>query len=67
VLLVFVKECSFLSASLDMLQTTHPVEVKLEKASQMNDVFDFISYGKGTSVLRMIEAFLGEEPFRQGF
>ncbi|MCI4328143.1 MAG: ERAP1-like C-terminal domain-containing protein, partial [Thermoplasmata archaeon] len=39
-------------------EVTHP--------SQIAQSFDEISYGKGASVLRMIEAYLGEETFRRG-
>jgi tricorn protease interacting factor F2/3 len=62
----FMWRYQFETMKWDQLQTTHPVDVKLKTASEMNEVFDQISYGKGASILRMIEAYLGEESFRTG-
>ncbi|MHB1909222.1 MAG: M1 family metallopeptidase [Nitrososphaerales archaeon] len=62
----FLLRFGFQSMNIDKLSLTHPVEVKLKSASEMNDVFDFTSYGKGASILRMIESFLGEDSFRKG-
>jgi tricorn protease interacting factor F2/3 len=50
----------------DSLQSTHPIFQPVEGADQINQIFDDISYGKGASVLRMIERYLGEETFRRG-
>jgi tricorn protease interacting factor F2/3 len=50
----------------DSLQSTHPIFRSIESADQINQVFDEITYGKGASVLRMIERYLGEETFRKG-
>jgi len=50
----------------DSLKTTHPIEVKVKSPNEIEEIFDEISYGKGGSVLRMIESHLGEETFRKG-
>ncbi|MCI4351862.1 MAG: M1 family metallopeptidase [Thermoplasmata archaeon] len=50
----------------DSLQSTHPIFQPVENPDQIAQIFDEISYGKGASVLRMIERYLGEEAFRQG-
>jgi tricorn protease interacting factor F2/3 len=50
----------------DSLQTTHPIHVPVHHPDEISEIFDEISYGKGASVLRMVEALLGEEPFRAG-
>ncbi|MGC9071912.1 MAG: M1 family metallopeptidase, partial [Acidilobus sp.] len=49
----------------DSLSTTHPVHVEVTSPSEIEAIFDEISYGKGASVLRMVEYFLGES-FRKG-
>ena len=54
------------SMFLDGLPGTHPVSSEVERPEQISEIFDEISYGKGASVLRMVEAFLGEEKFRAG-
>ena len=50
----------------DSLRSTHPVRSTVEHPSEIGQIFDDISYGKGSSVLAMLEAYLGEEPFRSG-
>ncbi|MFZ0700124.1 MAG: M1 family metallopeptidase [Thermoplasmata archaeon] len=51
----------------DSLHSTVPVSVPVANPDEINQVFDpAISYGKGASVLRMIEAYLGEDAFRRG-
>ena len=52
--------------SRDSLKNTHPIEVVVNSPSEIEQIFDSISYGKGASILRMIEAFVGEEHFREG-
>ncbi len=50
----------------DARRTTHPIQTPVDSDIRAMDVFDSISYGKGASVLRMVEAYLGEEVFRDG-
>ncbi len=52
--------------SLDALASTHPISMPARSAEQAWQRFDAISYEKGASVLRMLEAYLGEETFRRG-
>ena len=42
------------------------VEFEVESPDEANEMFDALTYGKGSSLLRMIEQFIGEEAFRQG-
>ncbi|BBG22748.1 M1 family metallopeptidase [Sulfuracidifex tepidarius] len=50
----------------DALNTTHSIEAHVENEAEIEQMFDDISYGKGASVLRMIEAYLAPENFRKG-
>ena len=52
--------------SLDSLRSSHPVEVPVKRADEINQIFDSISYAKGSAVLRMISKFLGEDTFMEG-
>ncbi|KAI1859740.1 hypothetical protein JX265_010189 [Neoarthrinium moseri] len=52
--------------SLDSLRSSHPIEVPVKKASEVDQIFDAISYSKGSCVLRMISTYLGEETFLEG-
>jgi aminopeptidase 2 len=51
---------------LDRLDNSHPIEVKVNKASEVGEIFDAISYSKGASVIRMLVNLLSEEVFRTG-
>ena len=50
----------------DSLASTHPVIVPVTTEDDIGQAFDEISYGKGASVLRMFEGYLGEPTFRAG-
>ena len=50
----------------DALATTRPVEFKVESPEEADEMFDALTYGKGSALLRMIEQYLGVEVFRKG-
>ena len=50
----------------DHLSTTRPVEFEVTSPEEADQMFDALTYGKGSSVLRMIEQFIGEDAFRKG-
>eukprot|EP00099_Drosophila_melanogaster_P013686 NP_001350853.1 uncharacterized protein Dmel_CG11951 [Drosophila melanogaster] len=50
----------------DSLESSHPISRPIEMTSQISESFDEISYQKGSSVIRMMHLFLGEEAFRTG-
>ena len=50
----------------DGLKNTHPVEVPVKNPHEIREVFDSISYSKGSLVNRMLAHYLGEENFRKG-
>jgi aminopeptidase N/puromycin-sensitive aminopeptidase len=50
----------------DSLANTHPIRAQAETPDQINELFDTISYEKGASVLRMVEAFVSPDVFRRG-
>ena len=51
---------------LDGLRSSHPIEVPVHRAEDINQIFDAISYSKGSAVLRMISKYIGEEVFIEG-
>lgn len=51
---------------LDSLRSSHPIEVPVKRADEINQIFDAISYSKGSCVLRMISKVLGEDVFLEG-
>ncbi|KAF7268819.1 hypothetical protein GWI33_018165 [Rhynchophorus ferrugineus] len=52
--------------SFDALRTSHPVSVPIGNPKQIDEIFDTISYKKGSSLIRMMSLFLGEETLRTG-
>ena len=51
---------------IDALSTTRPVEFPVASPHEANAMFDVLTYEKGSSVLRMLEQYLGESVFRDG-
>lgn len=52
--------------SLDSLRSSHAIEVPVKRADEINQIFDAVSYNKGSCVLRMISTYLGEDVFLEG-
>lgn len=50
----------------DSVATTHPVVQHIETVEQANQAFDEITYQKGEAVIRMLEAYVGENAWRNG-
>ncbi len=51
---------------LDALKSSHPIQVPIHHAEEVEEVFDAISYCKGGSVVKMIRAVLGMKAFQKG-
>lgn len=50
---------------LDALAESHPIEVEVNHASEIDAIFDSISYDKGASVIRMLQSYLGADRFQK--
>src|SRR5437867_9447564 len=62
----FVKNSTGGAMARDALKNTHPIEAKVRSPEEIEELFDEISYGKGASILRMIEAYIGPDNFQKG-
>ncbi|XP_059825427.1 leucyl-cystinyl aminopeptidase-like isoform X1 [Hypanus sabinus] len=51
----------------DSMNSTHPLLTPVETLEQIEEMFDFISYHKGSSILLMLKDFLNETIFQQRF
>merc|ERR1712071_210001 len=51
---------------LDALRSSHPIQVPIHHAEEVEEVFDAISYCKGGSVVKMARAVLGMKAFQNG-
>ena len=52
--------------NMDSLRSTHAIEADVKSPDDIQQIFDAITYGKGASILRMIEAYIGSDEFRKG-
>ncbi|MBI5202831.1 MAG: M1 family metallopeptidase, partial [Elusimicrobia bacterium] len=52
--------------AIDALRKTRPIVAPANTSGEIEAQFDALSYEKGGGLLRMIEAYLGEEKFRKG-
>lgn len=52
--------------SADALMSSHPIQVPIRRAEEVEEVFDAISYHKGACVVQLIRAYLGADAFRDG-
>lgn len=50
----------------DALKASHPVSVEIGHPNQISQIFDAISYSKGSVIIRMMHKFLGEKSFQDG-
>ena len=50
----------------DSRVTTHPIEVPVDSTADFFKVFDDITYEKGSSVLKQLAHYVGEENYRRG-
>jgi puromycin-sensitive aminopeptidase len=50
----------------DSLASTRPIEFPVGSPEEANEMFDILTYSKGSAVLRMLEVYLGEDVFRDG-
>ncbi|KAL2817221.1 peptidase family M1-domain-containing protein [Aspergillus cavernicola] len=62
----FVAEGVQQAFQLDSLRASHPIQVPVKNALEVDQIFDHISYLKGSSVIRMLSTHLGRETFLRG-
>lgn len=51
---------------LDSLRASHPIHVPVKDALEVDQIFDVISYNKGSAVLRMLADYIGIDAFFEG-
>ena len=50
----------------DAIASVRPIRAKAETPAEIEQLFDGIAYGKAAAVLRMVEAYVGPDVFRNG-
>ncbi len=51
---------------LDALANSHPIEVTVHHPNEINEIFDMVSYAKGSAIIRQLAEYLGQDTFREG-
>ena len=62
----FINEGMDQAFLLDSVRSSHPIQVEVRDALDVNQIFDKISYLKGCSMIRMLASNLGIETFLKG-
>ena len=62
----FVVDDYSAALSLDALESSHPIRVAINDPREINEIFDSITYRKGSSIIRMLHDYLGHDVFQQG-
>jgi len=62
----FVADNHIRALELDCLKSSHPIEVPVNNPSEIQEIFDDISYSKGASIIRMLHQYIGDDDFKKG-
>lgn len=62
----FVDDAHGRALQSDSLHNSHPIEVPVQHPSEIDEIFDAISYSKGATVIRMLYNYIGDDNFRKG-
>ncbi|XP_048505208.1 endoplasmic reticulum aminopeptidase 2-like isoform X2 [Athalia rosae] len=62
----FILDKTQSALDLDALASSHPISVPVKDPSEIEAIFDTISYNKGASILYMLEEFLLEDVMKKG-
>ena len=62
----FVAESMSEALNMDSIRKSHPIEVPVRSATDVAQIFDAISYLKGSAVVRMLGAHLSDRAFLEG-
>ena len=62
----YVNDETIRSLELDSLKNSHPIEVTVNHPSEVDEIFDAISYQKGGNIIRMVYFWVGAENFKKG-
>ena len=61
-----MNEHLFRALELDSLESSHPIEVEVGPPEEIYQIFDSISYCKGSAVIRMLNDYIDDECFASG-
>jgi len=63
---LYIADRYALALRLDALSNSHPIEIEVRHPDEINEIFDMVSYAKGSAVIRMLAEYLDHDDFRDG-
>ncbi len=63
---VFIFDNMLKALQLDSMRTTHPILTDVSHPDEIVQLFDAITYKKGSCLIRMMKNFLGEDVLQKG-
>ncbi|XP_044766534.1 puromycin-sensitive aminopeptidase-like [Coccinella septempunctata] len=62
----FALEFLYTALELEEAGNAHPVETVIKNPEELEDLYDGISYNKGSALIRMLHYYVGDDSFRKG-
>lgn len=63
---LYIADRYAVAMKLDALSNSHPIEIKVNHPDEISEIFDMVSYAKGSAVIRMLAEYIGHDNFRDG-
>ncbi|HLP86970.1 MAG TPA: M1 family metallopeptidase [Candidatus Paceibacterota bacterium] len=63
---LFISDRYAVALRLDALSNSHPIEITVNHPNEINEIFDMVSYAKGSAMIRQLAEFIGPDKFREG-
>ncbi len=63
---LYIADRYSVALKLDALANSHPIEVTVNHPNEISEIFDMVSYAKGSAVIRMLAEYIGHDHFRNG-
>ena len=63
---LYISDRYALALRLDALSNSHPIEVKVNHPDEISEIFDMVSYAKGSAMIRQLAEYIGNDKFREG-
>ena len=63
---LYIADRYALALKLDSLSNSHPIEIPVHHPNEISEIFDMVSYAKGSAIIRMIAQYIGHDDFKEG-
>lgn len=63
---LYIADRYAVALKLDALSNSHPIEVTVNHPDEIGEIFDMVSYAKGSAMIRQLAEYIGHDKFRDG-